>query len=307
MAHPVSVFFLLPVNSHAQEKIDLVEDEVFKLSLADLGLLEVYSSATLTKTQLKKIPSAVTRITKEMIENSGALSLDELLEMFVPSLEIRRHQTVNSAIGMRGNIGGTANRTLLLVNGRVLNDKTALGAMNSRYNSMLGDIDYIEVARGPGSATYGPGAIIGVINIHTLNGESFEGTDVTVRQGFIENFTNVEFRHSQDLSEYGLEGNAFVYYGVDKYLGSSGADSPARFGSTFGPINAGEDVNSSVNDHASYRNRLRHKFHAEYNNGGTNFWVRYVNGGEDFFGDRREILSNGTGRQTQTMDKAINN
>lgn len=290
----LSFLFLLPADSYTQERINLAESEILKLGLAELGMLEISSSATLTDTPLKKVPASVTQITKEMIENSGARSLDELLEMFVPSLEIRRHQTVNSAIGMRGNIGGTANRILLLVNDRVLNDKTALGAMNGRYNSMLGDIDYIEVARGPGSAIYGPGAIIGVISIHTLDGKNFEGTDVTVRQGVIENFTNFEFRHSQDLDEFDMDGNIFIYYGVDKYLGADGEYSPARFSSTFGPIKAGENVENIVNDHASYRDKLRHKFHAEYNNDGVNAWIRYVTGGEDFFADRGQILLNGS-------------
>lgn len=49
------------------------------------------------------------------------------------------------------------------------------GSFAEIFNRDLSDIQKIEIIRGPGSATYGPGAIGGVINIITHIAESSPG------------------------------------------------------------------------------------------------------------------------------------
>src|SRR5262245_49081402 len=62
------------------------------------------------------VPAAVTRITKEDIWRSGARNLDELLEIFVPNLEISRHHWEQQHLGLRGIINDREDKYLLLVN-----------------------------------------------------------------------------------------------------------------------------------------------------------------------------------------------
>ena len=63
-------------------------------------------------------------------------------------------------------------KILLLVNGKNMNQKIRNGAVSELENWDLGDIERIEIIRGPGSVIYGPGAIEAVINVITKSYES---------------------------------------------------------------------------------------------------------------------------------------
>jgi outer membrane receptor protein involved in Fe transport len=64
---------------------------------------------------------------------------------------------------------------LLLVDGYEMNQIDHAGAVTELENWDLNDIARIEVIRGPGSVTYGPGAIAGVINIVTKSASDAAG------------------------------------------------------------------------------------------------------------------------------------
>lgn len=194
-----------------EETTDADEDlGLFALPLEEAIELKMVSSATLTETTKRLAPAAVTTITREQIDRSGARSLDELLEIYVPGLQIMSKNT-GDQIGFRGIISDRNNKYLLLVNGHVMNNLTSVGAISERFLSMLGDIERIEVVRGAGSATYGPGAVAGVVSIYTFDSTTFEGTDVQIRQGFVEEFSSIEVRHGEKFdNDRGL----FLYYGI---------------------------------------------------------------------------------------------
>ena len=75
-----------------------------------------------------------------MIRKSGARSVLDLLEMYVPNMHYLPHHWEPRHIGIRGIIGDREDKYLLLVNGKVMNEKTHLGAMSERDLPMLGDI-----------------------------------------------------------------------------------------------------------------------------------------------------------------------
>jgi iron complex outermembrane receptor protein len=131
-----------------------------------------------------------------------------------------------------------------------------------------------------------------VVNIVTHTGLTFQGTDATVRQGFLEQFTTAELRHGFQIDE---ESGVFLYYGVADYQGADQDDSPYVFGRSFlardnTQIIAGEPVTFDLNkDHHSYRSQARHKFHAQYTNGGLDVWVRYTRSGEQVEPERGPI------------------
>jgi outer membrane receptor protein involved in Fe transport len=80
--------------------------------------------------------------------------------------------------GVRGIISDRPYKFLVNVNGINVNIKTIYGARLELLNWELSDIDRIEVVRGPGSVTYGPGAIGGVINIYTKTGKKAPGLEI---------------------------------------------------------------------------------------------------------------------------------
>ena len=198
-----------------------------ELSIEDLMNVEVVSTATLTKTTPRLVPAAVTTITAEQIKASGARSLYELLDIYVPNLQVISHHWESDHMGLRGTIGDRDDKYLLLVNGRVMNEHTHYGALTERDLVMLQDIDHIDIVRGPGSALYGPGAISMVINIVTFNANTFKGTEVTGRMGAIEEFYSGEVKHSHAFDDN--DGGLFVYAGGGKQDGASKYDAPLVF------------------------------------------------------------------------------
>jgi outer membrane cobalamin receptor len=107
-----------------------------------------FTPAALTETPKNIVPAAVTRITQDGIPRSGARNLNVLLGIFVPNLEWVQYHWEQSHLGLRGIISDREDKYLLLVNGRIMNDRTHYGAASERELPELGDINYIEVIRG---------------------------------------------------------------------------------------------------------------------------------------------------------------
>lgn len=131
-------------------------NNLFDMSLEQLMNIPVTSTSLTTVASGRVSPSTVTTITQQDIQNSGARSLEELLEIYVPNLQMILHTADARHLGLRGIISNVDDKYLLLVNGRVMNEHTSFGVMSERDLPMLRDIHQIDVVRGPGSALYGP-------------------------------------------------------------------------------------------------------------------------------------------------------
>lgn len=126
--------------------------------------------ASHVKTQRLRQPVSVTTISRREIENSGARTLSELLTRFVPGF-FTVEDIDDTIAGFRGLAADSNSKTMLMLNGHVLNAEWFWGPPDSILNGInLDYIDRIEVLRGPGSVTLGPGALLGVINVLTKQG-----------------------------------------------------------------------------------------------------------------------------------------
>jgi len=265
-------------QKEAKQGTDLTE-----LSMEDLMNVEVVSTATLTKTTPRLVPAAVTTITAEQIKASGARSLYELLDIYVPNLQVISHHWESDHMGLRGTINDRDDKYLLLVNGRIMNEHTHYGALTERDIVLLQDIHHIDVVRGPGSALYGPGAISMVINIVTFNASTFKGTEVTGRMGAIDEFYSGEVKHSHQFDDN--DGGIFVYAGGAKQDGASNFDAPLVFPYSFpGGPDAGDPFtkDSICRDGQSAENKPPAKLHIELTKGDWDIWGRYTRGGQQF-------------------------
>ena len=132
---------------------------------------EIVITATLQETKQENVPQPVTIITREEVAKSPAYNVGELLD-FVPGVRIISAGTVGvpHGVSIRSLNGGPAsNKSLVLLDGRPMNDAWA-GGIN--FNAIPFEIiDRIEVVRGPGSALYGSQATAGVINVLTKRPE----------------------------------------------------------------------------------------------------------------------------------------
>ena len=261
------------------------QEDYSDLSLESLLDFKVETPATLTSTTKRTTPASVTTITHQQIRDSGARSLDKVLEMYVPGLLVMT-SGINDNIGMRGIMNDRNNKILLAVNGQVMNHRVNDGHGPERMLSMLGDIEGIDVIRGPGSATYGPGAIAGIINIRTFTARKSEGTHVSVRSGQKERFKNFEIRHTAKFDD---DNALLMYFGIDDYKGATAEDAPLYLSESLNrtiagnnySIVAGEPLPFAIpNLHESYRELPRRKVFLQYANKSFDAYLRYTNGGE---------------------------
>lgn len=155
-------------------------EDLRKLPLEQLMNIPVQASGTLSPMAQRDAPVSVTVITAEDIRLTPHRNLLDLIEVYVPGAMVMTHSD-GMKLGMRGIISDRNVKFLLLVNGRNINQTAHSGAAAELTNWMLDDIERVEVIRGPGSQTYGPGAIASVVNIITKTARQAPGTEVSVK------------------------------------------------------------------------------------------------------------------------------
>ena len=167
--------------TYAAAEVDFTE-----LSIEDLMNLEV---TTVSKKAQKRsdTAAAVFVITQSDIQRSGAASIPEALRM-VPGVEVARIDASKWAITVRGFNGRFANKLLVLMDGRALYTPAFSGVFWHMQDTLLEDIDRIEVIRGPGASLWGANAVNGVINIITKKADDSQGTYLTTGGGTEERF-----------------------------------------------------------------------------------------------------------------------
>jgi len=189
---------------------------LFTLSLEDLMQTEV-AIGTVVGTTLSRAPVSITTITREQIAISPARNVADLLEIYVPGALWLNH--LSPKIGLRGLIIDRNYKFLLLVNGVPMNQKGAQGATLEIQNWDLNDIERIEVVRGPGSVTYGPGAIAGVVNIIIRSAETAPG-------GRVGTVFDPIYRSHGGHASYGYNGEhvqTYTYASIRRTAGYPGA------------------------------------------------------------------------------------
>jgi iron complex outermembrane receptor protein len=143
------------------------------LSLEQLSQIEV---TTPSKEPVRAFatPSAIYVITGEDIRRSGALNVPEALRL-APGVEVARIDGNKWSIGIRGFGSRLTRSVLVLIDGRTVYTPLFDGTYWEVQNTMMEDIDRIEVIRGPGGTIWGPNAVNGVINIITKDTKDTRG------------------------------------------------------------------------------------------------------------------------------------
>ncbi len=161
--------------AYGQEAVKV--EKLMSMSLEELLSVKI-DIGTLTGIELSKLPLSLTTITAEDIKYTPARNIYDLIEVYVPGALWMNH-VGGPHLAVRGLINEANYKYLLLVNGRNMNTKADLsGAKQELENWDMSDIEKIEIIRGPGSVTYGPGAVAGIINITTKNADGNEGTEI---------------------------------------------------------------------------------------------------------------------------------
>ncbi len=192
------------ISAQNEEAGDLFSDEndLMNLSLEELMNLEV-KVGNISGSSNKDLPLSVTTITKEQIELSPSYDLLHLIQMYVPGATYWR-RSEGALLGFRGIISDRNTKLLITINGLVVNQKAHGGVITELENWDLDDIERIDIIRGPGSVTYGPGAIAGVINITTKAAGSQKGFKVSAN--YVTEYNSKGFKASYGFEKGKLKG-----------------------------------------------------------------------------------------------------
>jgi iron complex outermembrane receptor protein len=158
------------------------------LSLEQLSQIEV-TSPSKEPTPALRSPVAIYVLTGDDIHRSGATTIPDALRL-VPGVEVAQIDSSKWSIGIRGFGTRLSRDVLVLIDGRTVYTELHAGTYWEVQDTLLDDVDRIEVIRGPGGTIWGPNAVDGVINIITKSAHDTQGALVTAgggnqEQGFL--------------------------------------------------------------------------------------------------------------------------
>ncbi|HKC50136.1 MAG TPA: TonB-dependent receptor [Myxococcota bacterium] len=152
-----------------------------RLTLEQLMQVEVTSPSKKPESLLETA-AAVYVITQEDIRRSGATSLVEALRL-APGVHVARIDANTWAVGIRGFTSRLSRAVLVLIDGRAVYSPLFAGVYWEVQDTMLEDVERIEVIRGPGGTLWGANAVNGVINIITKGARETQGLLATTGVG----------------------------------------------------------------------------------------------------------------------------
>jgi iron complex outermembrane receptor protein len=155
-----------------------------QLSLEQLMDVEV-TSVSKKEQRVADTAAAIFVISQEDIRRSGVTTIAEALRL-APGVTVSRIDGNSWTIGIRGFGNGLSRSMLVLIDGPSVYTPLFAGVYWDVQDTLLEDIDRIEVIRGPGGTIWGANAVNGVINIITKN-----ATEIEIQRGV---YTKVTWR-----------------------------------------------------------------------------------------------------------------
>jgi vitamin B12 transporter len=159
---------VLPTIAYTQESND------------DAKLDQIIVSASRTPLTISRLGSTVSVISRDDIERRQARNVSELLRS-IPGFAVS-HTGVNGSQTQVRVRGAEANHILVLIDGVRANDPATGDEFRWEYLS-TGNIERIEIVRGPQSSLWGSDAVSAVVHIITRDGSSWNGIDGYVEGG----------------------------------------------------------------------------------------------------------------------------
>jgi iron complex outermembrane receptor protein len=165
---------MLPCTVAAADNPALLSaTELKTLSLEQLLDVQV-TSVSRHPERLLGTPSAIQVIRAEDIARSPALTLPEVLRL-APNLQVAQKNPHDWGISARGFNAALGNKLLVMIDGRTVYTPLFSGVFWDVQDTLLEDIERIEVVSGPGATLWGANAVNGVINVISKNAKDTQG------------------------------------------------------------------------------------------------------------------------------------
>ena len=188
--------------------------DLTELPIEALMNIEI-TSVSKKQQKVSDAAAAIFVITQEDIRRSGVTSIPEALRM-APGVEVAHIDANQWAITIRGFNSLFANKLLVLIDGRSVYSPLFSGVFWDIQDTLLEDIERIEVIRGPGATLWGANAVNGVINIITKHAKDTQG-------GLISAGGGTEERGFGEIRYGGKVGGDTYYRAYAKYFNRDNA------------------------------------------------------------------------------------
>jgi iron complex outermembrane receptor protein len=234
LAAGLTAWLVLSVSAARVQAADMPQAvdpaDLKNLSIEELMQLDV-TSVSRRSERLSQAAAAIAVVTPEDLRRSGVTNLPDALRL-VNSLFVGRSSQRDWAITARGFAITTSNKLLVLIDGRSIYTPLFSGTFWDVQDTLLEDVDRIEVIRGPGATLWGANAVNGIINIitkravETQGGLAVAGAGHPVERGF------GALRYGGTAGEsghYRVYGKAFDRGPLERAGGASAGD-PMRMG-----------------------------------------------------------------------------
>lgn len=154
------------------------------LALASFGDTVV---VTASRTEVRVVDAPVTTsvVTGESLATTASANVGDVLRS-VPGVNVIQLSARDVQVTSRQSTGTVTNSQLVLMDGRSIYLDFFGLVMWDLLPANHGDIEQIEVVRGPASATWGANAMTGAVNIITRPPRQSVGTTVTMSGGWID-------------------------------------------------------------------------------------------------------------------------
>jgi iron complex outermembrane receptor protein len=144
------------------------------MSIEQLMAIDV-TLATREPESVRRTAAAITVITGDDIRRAGVTTIADALAL-ADGVHVARFNNGTWAVSARGFNATSANKLLVMIDGRIEYSPLFSGAFWNMLDYTLEDIDRIEVIRGPGATLWGANAVNGVVNIVTRHSRDTQGT-----------------------------------------------------------------------------------------------------------------------------------
>ena len=205
----LAVCTILPPQSRADNWKNSSAIDLTALSLEELINVEV-TLASRKEGNLFETAAAVFVLTGDDLRRAGVTSIPEALRL-VPGMQVGHIDASKWAVSARGFNDRFAQKLLVLIDGRNVYSPLFSGVFWEVRDTMLEDVERIEVIRGPGATLWGANAVNGIINIVTYSAAATQG-------GLVKSGSGSQERGFANL-RYGGSLNADTHYRVySKYF-----------------------------------------------------------------------------------------
>ena len=163
---------------------ELVEAPPLLLSIASFGDTVV---VTASRTEVRVVDAPVTTsvVPAATLETTASTNIGDVLRS-VPGVNVIQLSARDVQVTSRQSTGPIANSQLVLMDGRSIYLDFFGMVFWDWLPANQGDIEQIEVVRGPASATWGANAMTGAVNIITKAPRDSVGTTVSMSGGWID-------------------------------------------------------------------------------------------------------------------------